>query len=172
MEWKYKNGEIRVFKKAELKKPTSIKIDSIFLLLKSYCDFDCPEYSLGLTSKENVYFHGKEGTEKIGFYKGKISKEYFNFIETKLSEANVLSLNKAYKDTLTSFHGVTLKLLIFSNDSIKTIINYGGNLPVRLTYALIPIQMIYKKLELEKVDTHTAKNWFKDMEPAKLSDFR
>lgn len=129
----------------------NVKIERI-AFYSTACYGTCPSMYLEIDDEGNILFHGRNYTEKDGFFTGQISDVELQLIEQKIHNIDLDSLLKRYSAPWTDSQTCGVKIKTSTNEIESSA--YGLNKePVELRILFHRLMEVYKVAELKQDST-------------------
>ena len=127
------------------------------------CFGTCPSMYIEIDSIGNVFFNGKNYTEKEGLYSGTLSKKQLEIIKSEINSIQLDSLKKMYSANWTDDQtcGISIKTKNKTYESSA----YGFDKePIELRILFYKLMELYKNMELKKDSTISDKFKFQEFQ--------
>jgi hypothetical protein len=114
------------------------------------CFGECPMFALEINSDLEVKYRGVMFVENTGFYRGKVSKEFWNELELKLNNMNFLKYDSAYFNSADSQSSEIY--IYYSDNKCKLIQGMRPDIPRSLDKFYSWLTESISKMNLEKTN--------------------
>nr|HMU02669.1 DUF6438 domain-containing protein [Saprospiraceae bacterium] len=119
----------------------------------SGCFGSCPSMKLKINQNFEIFYEGRNYTEKNGYYSGKITSSQMERLKRKLSLVDFKSLQENYEAMWTDDQ--TCDISILTNDTVYTSSVYGFDKePFELRILFNELMELYKHTEMNKDSSH------------------
>lgn len=118
----------------------------------SMCFGTCPSMSMMINKNGEILFHGKSYTEIEGFYSGNLSKPQLNYLEKKIQNIQLDSLQNSYRAHHSDDQTCYLYLKT-ENKEINVKVYGSYDEPKELKVLMYKVKNIYKYVNLKKDST-------------------
>jgi len=134
-------------------KPNSIMDFKNIEFESSGCFGSCPSMKLKINQNFEIFYEGRNYTEKNGYYSGKITSSQMERLKRKLSLVELKTLKENYVAMWTDDQ--TCDISIQTKDTVYTSSVYGFDKePIELRILFHELMELYKHTEIRKDSSH------------------
>ncbi|HLO54962.1 MAG TPA: DUF6438 domain-containing protein [Saprospiraceae bacterium] len=134
-------------------KPNSIMDFKNIEFESSGCFGSCPSMKLKINQNFEIFYEGRNYTEKNGYYSGKITSSQMERLKRKLSLVELKTLKENYLATWTDDQ--TCDISIQTKDTVYTSSVYGFDKePIELRILFHELMELYKHIDMRKDSSH------------------
>lgn len=110
------------------------------------CYGHCPIQAIELDSSLTVKYHGAKYTDRVGFYIGNITTDFWDTLNLKFENINFKQLDSSYEHSVDD---LSTEIYIYYNDKVKHIHGQSASLPnsVMIVYQWLMTEIKQLKMQ-------------------------
>lgn len=112
------------------------------------CYGHCPIQAIQIDSSLTIKYHGVKYTEKIGFYSGIISRNFWDTLNKKLENINYQQLDSTYQNSVDD---LSTEIFIYYDNKFKHIYGQSASLPDSVMNVYLWMMSEIKQLKLQPI---------------------